>query len=113
MVEWKTRLFSNNAFLGNDNTKRGILKGVSFTSLLFLIALMPKAFLLWKEKMGSQAGKACPFINHLKFMADLKLIGKSENQIDSLVKMDQICSSDISKILIFPNIHFSTRNERR
>ena len=34
-------------------------------------------------------------VNHLLFMDDLKLFGKSEDQIDSLVQTAQLCSEDI------------------
>lgn len=43
--------------------------------------------------MGYQTGMGGPFINHLLFMDDL--FGKSGNQIDSLIKTVQICSSDV------------------
>ena len=34
-------------------------------------------------------------VNHLLFMDDLKVVGKNEKEIDSLVKTVEVCSCDI------------------
>ena len=45
--------------------------------------------------MGYQLEKNGPKINHMLFMDDLKLFGKSNNEIDLLVQTVQQCSEDI------------------
>ena len=50
---------------------------------------------LRKVKAGYEWGKKEFSLNHLLFMDDLKPYGKSEEQIDSLVRTVQIFSTDI------------------
>ena len=68
---------------------------------MFVIALIPITHILRASKMGYQIEKTGPTINHTLFMDDLKLFGKSENEIDSLVKTVQqgleVCSSQSEK----------------
>ena len=95
MPSWKTNLYSDGKLLGSVKIKRGIFQGDSFSPLIFVIALIPISHVLRATKMGYQIEKNGPTINHTLFMDDLKLFGKSENEIDSLVKTVQQCSTDI------------------
>ena len=95
MFDWKTNLFSAGNLLGTVNIKRGIFQGDSFSPLLFVIALIPLTHVLRESKMGYQLEKNGPKINHMLFMDDLKMFGKSFNEIDSLVQTVQQFSEDI------------------
>ena len=95
MPSWKTNLFSDGKLLGSVKIKRGIFQGDSFSPLMFIIALIPITHVLRSTKMGYQIEKDGPSLNHTLFMDDLKLFGKSEKEIDSLVKTVQHCSADI------------------
>ena len=95
MIDWKTNLFSDGKPLGTVNINRGIFQGDSFSPLLFVIALIPLTYVLRETKMGYQLEKNGPKLNHMLFMDDLKLFGKTNNEIDSLVQTVQQCSEDI------------------
>ena len=53
------------------------------------------SLVLKKVKAGYDQGKKKFSLNHLLFMNDLKLYGKSEDQIGSLVQTVHIVSSDV------------------
>ena len=95
MTKWRTNLYSNDKFLGKVDINRGIFQGDSFSPLLFVIALIPLTHVLRETLAGYQLEKNGPMINHLFFMDDLKMFGKSENEIDSLVQTVHQCSEDI------------------
>ena len=95
MSDWKTCIYANNTFLGRVKISRGIFQGDSFSPLLFVLALNPISIALKDIKMGYSLAKRGPFINHILFMDDIKLFGKTENEIDSLIQTVRICSQDI------------------
>ena len=66
--------------------RRGIFQGDSFSPLLFVIALLPLTHTLRKTGMGYQQEKNGAKVNDLFFMDDLKLYGKDDRGIDSLIK---------------------------
>ena len=57
--------------------------------------MIPMSLVLRKVKAGYEWGKKELSLNHLLFMDDLKLYGKSEKQIDSLVRILHILSTDM------------------
>ena len=57
--------------------------------------MIPLSLLLRKVKASYKWGKKKFKLNHLLLMDDLKLFGKSEDQIDSLVQTMFIFSEDI------------------
>ena len=57
--------------------------------------MIPLSLLLRKVKASYEWGRKEFKLNHLLFMDDLKLFGKSEDQIDSLVQTVFIFSEDI------------------
>ena len=95
MEQWNTELISGGESLGHVEIKRGIFQGDSLSPLLFILALMPLTIVQRKVKAGYDLGKGNGIINHLLFMDDLKLYGKSEKQIDTLVQSVRIVSSDM------------------
>ena len=64
--------------------------------LLFVLALIPLTMVLRKVKAGYYLAGGKGVVNHLLFMDDLKLYGKSERQVDSLVNTVRVVSQDIS-----------------
>ena len=87
MKNWKTELTSGNQSLGRVKIKRAPLP--------FVICLIPLSFILCKVNAGYQFRKGGPTVNHLLYMDDLKLFGKTEKQLDVLVNTVRIYSEDI------------------
>ena len=95
MDKWKTILTSNNEVLGEVDIKRGIFQGDTLSPLLFIIALIPLSMVLREMKCGYQFKKGSRKINHLLFMDDLKLYGKTERELNSLVNTVHVITEDI------------------
>ena len=95
MNQWKLSLTSSGEVLGYVDVKRGIFQGDSLSPLLFVLSVIPISLVLRKVTACYEWGKKEYKINHLFFMDDLKLFGKNEDQIDSLVNTVNICSGDI------------------
>ena len=75
--------------------RREIFQGESFSTLLIVIALLPLTHILREKGMGYQLEKNGANVDHLFFMDDLKLYGKNDKEIDSLIKTVWQCSKDI------------------
>lgn len=95
MAEWKTELTSNGEVLGEVQIKRGIFQGDSLSPLLFVLAMIPLTMLLRREDIGYKFGEQQKRVNHLLFMDDLKLYGRSEIELERLVDVVRVFSSDI------------------
>ena len=95
MKTWQTELTSGGTSLGNVNIKRGIFQGDSLSPLLFIICLIPMTLILRKVKAGYELGKESLSINHLLFMDDLKVYGKNETELETLLNSVRIFSNDI------------------
>ena len=94
MKTWKTELISSGERLGVIHIRRGIFQGDSLSPLLFVLSMIPLTLILRKSRAGYDFAKEFK-VNHLLFMDDLKLFGKDEDQIDSLVQTVQLFSEDI------------------
>ena len=86
MNKWKTDLYADGKLLGSVPIRKGIFQGDSFSPLLFVIALLPLTHILRETGMGYQLEKNGAKVNHLFFMDNLKLYGKNDKEIDSLIK---------------------------
>ena len=96
MKNWKLLLTSNGSDLCEVDVNRGIFQGDSLSPLIFVICMIPLSLLSRKAKASYEwRGKEFK-LNHLLFMDDLKLFGKSDDQIDSLAQTVFIFSEDIS-----------------
>ena len=80
MANWQTELTSCGESLAKVNIRRGIFQGDSLSPLLFVICMIPLTHVLRKAKERYTLGGG-EKINHLLFMDDLKLHGKSENDL--------------------------------
>ena len=81
--------------LGEVRIRRIILQGDSLSPLIFVICLIPLTLLLRKVKERYQLGGDPGSLRHLLFMDDLKLYGKDERQLDSLVDTVRVFSTNI------------------
>ena len=97
MNNWKTNLYADGKLLGSVPIRRGIFQGDSFSPLLFVTALLPLTHILRETGMGYQVEKNGAKVNHLFFMDNLKLYGKNDKEIDSLIKTVWQCNEDIKR----------------
>ena len=95
MGMWQTELTCNGERLCDVNIKRGIFQGDSLSPLLFVMAMIPLTTLLRRESFGFKFKGNDTKVNHLFFMDDLKLYGKSESELNELMSVVNRFSSDI------------------
>ena len=95
MNKWKCQLSAGDEVLGCVNIRRGIFQWDSLSPLLFVLCMVPLTLVLCKVKAGYETNDKSAKINHLLYMDDLKLYGKSQEQIESLVCTIPAVSSDI------------------
>ena len=99
MKNWKTVLSADGKALGEVDIRRGIFQGDSLSPLLFIVIMLPLSMLLKKEKkLGYLFGSGGKSINHLVFMDDIKLYGKSVKELDALVELVRMFSRDIGMV---------------
>ena len=95
MKKWKLLSTSNGSDLCEVDVNRGIFQGDSVLPLIFVICMIPLSLLLRKVKASYEWGRKEFKLNHLLLMDDLKLFGKSDDQIDRLVQTVFTFSEDI------------------
>ena len=71
--------------LGELSIRRLIFQGDSLFPLLFVITMLPFSSVLNELGAGYQLSKEEGKMTHLLFMDDLKLYGRNENEINSLI----------------------------
>ena len=91
IANWQTELTSCGENFVKVNIRRGIVQGDSLSPLLFVICMILLTHVLCKAKARYTLGGG-EKINHLLFMDDLKLYGKSENEIKGLVSTVEVFS---------------------
>ena len=92
MANWQTGLTSCGESLAKVIIMRGIFHCDSLSRLLFVICMIPLTHVLSKTKAIYTLGGGGEKINHLLFKVDLKLYGKSENEIKGLVSTVEVFS---------------------
>lgn len=99
MEKWNTKLQlrTNQELMQSQPIKinRGIFQGDSLSPLLFCIALTPLTHELNRSGCGYQVHGSERKIGHLLYMDDLKLLGKSEEELRDEIKIVKTFSSDI------------------
>ena len=95
MPNWKTMLTSAGKEPAEVHIRRGIFQGDSLSPLLFVICLIPMLLVLRKVKAGYSLGNGKPKVNHLLFMDEMKLYGRSSVEIDKIVSTVYLVSADI------------------
>jgi len=78
---WRTELTAD----GKVSIRRRIFQGDSLSPLRFVIAMSPLTHILRQHDAGYRLGDGHRKINHLLFMDDLKLYGKNDREMESLV----------------------------
>ena len=91
----KLLLNSNGSDLCEVDVKRDIFQGDSLSPLIFVICMIPLSLLLRKVKASYEWGRKEFKLNSPFFMDYLKLFGKGNDQIDSLVQTVFTFSEDI------------------
>ena len=94
MENWGTLLSSNGKELGKVVIKKGIFQGDSFSPLLFVMAMIPLTMILRKVDAGYRFIGSRETVNHLLFIDDLQLYGRSKEELEMLVEMDKLFSDD-------------------
>ena len=94
METWNTGLHYDGQKLVDVDIRRGIFQGDSLSPLLFVVALIPLSVLLRSAAHGYKFrnGKK---VNHILFMDDLKLYGKSKDELEALVNTVRIFTDDV------------------
>ena len=95
MEKWKVMLCSGNSELGEVEINRGIFQGDFLFPLVLALALIPLSLILRKAKAAYEFSESIEKIKHLSFMDDLKLFGRSEKGLHSLVQTVRVFSEDI------------------
>ena len=86
MSKWRSELVAGGKVLGGVEIRRGLFQGDSLSPLLFVLCVVPLTLVLREVKAGYKMKEMNGKINHLLYMDDLKLYGKNNDQIDSLVR---------------------------
>ena len=60
-----------------------------------MLSLIPLTLVLRKVKVGYDLGNGNGVINHLLFMDDIKVYGKNQNQVDTLVQTIRVVTTDM------------------
>ena len=94
MRSWNTELEYLGEKIAEVKIKRGIFQGDSLSPLLFVTALIPLSILL-REAIQGYKFRQGRKVNHLLYMDDLKLYGKSKTELEALVNTVRIFTSDI------------------
>ena len=94
MANWQKELTSCRESLVKINIRRDIFPGDSLSPLLFAICMIPLTHVLCKAKARYTLGGG-EKINHLLFMDNLKLYGRSVNKIIGLASTLEVFRQDI------------------
>ena len=87
MSHWRTTVFANSRSIADVTIKCGIYQRNAVIPAV-LGALLDKSAYGYRFKGGTT-------INHRLYMNDIKLYAKNEQNIDSLIHLTQVFSSDI------------------
>jgi hypothetical protein len=100
MTYWKTRmcLHAENKLIETEYIKIqcGIFQGDSLSPLLFCICLIPLTEQLNRLNTGYEEHATKTKISHLLYMDDLKLIAKSEEELQKQIQTVKNFSDDIN-----------------
>ena len=94
MGSWNTELEYPGEKMAEVDIKRGIFQGDSLSPLLFVTSLIPLSILL-REAVQGYKFRQGQKVNHLLYMDDLKLYGKSKAELEALVNTVRIFTDDI------------------
>ena len=81
MMQWRTKLFCGDMFLGAVRIRHGIFQGDSFSPLLFIMCLFPLMMILRRCSSGYRLGSKNVIVNHLLYLDDLNFYGRNRQEI--------------------------------
>lgn len=98
MKEWKTEMYlyhqQGSVQTGQIAIKRGIFQGDSLSPLLFCMSLIPLTNMINRQGLGYEIDGENK-VSHLLYMDDLKIFGKSEEQMRQAMHIVKTFSDDI------------------
>jgi hypothetical protein len=94
MRSWNTEMEYLGEKIAQIEIKRGIFQGDSLSPLLFITSLIPLSIILREAVQGYKFRQGRK-VNHLLYMDDLKLYGKSKTELEALVNTVRLFSEDI------------------
>ena len=80
MKSWRVEMMCKDEILGEVRIKRGIFQGDALSPFLFVISMIPLTSILRKAAPGYEFSSSKVKINHLLYMDDLKLYGKTQKR---------------------------------
>ena len=86
MNEWQVELSAERRTFGSIKVRRGII----------CVGFYPIVDGAKEVKAGYDLASRKGLLNHILFMVDLKLYGKNKKQIDTLINIVRVFSSDIA-----------------
>ena len=95
MKSWRVEMMCRDEILGEVRIKRGIFQGDALSPLLFVISMIPLTSILRMAAPEYEFSSSKVKINHLLYMDHLKLYGKTQKDLESLIQTVRIYSSDI------------------
>ena len=95
MKNWRVELTAGGKSLAETKIQRWIFQGDALSTLLFIIAMMPRSHILRKCTDGYKLRRSFEKINHLMYMDDIKLFAKNEKELGALIHTVRIYSQDI------------------
>ena len=84
---WRKELTAGGKSLAETMIQRGIFQEDALSPLLFIIAMMPLNHILRKCIARNKLSRSRKKINHLMYMDDIKLFGKKEKELKTLINV--------------------------
>ena len=94
MQTWRVELTAEGRSLAETKIQRGIFQGDALSSLLFIIAMMPRKHIVRKCTAGNKLSRSQEKINHLMDMDDIKLFAKNEKELETFIHVVRLYSQD-------------------
>ena len=95
MKSWRVEIICKDEILGEVKIKTGIFQGDTLSPLLFFISMIPLTSILRKAAPGYEFASSKVKINHLLYMDDFKLYGRTQSDLETLIQTLRNYSSDI------------------
>ena len=81
--------------LAKKKIQRGIFQGDALSTLLIIIAMMPRNYILRKRTAEYKLSRSLEKINHLMYVDGIKLFVKNEKELETLIHAVRIYSQEI------------------
>ena len=95
MNSWRVEMMCRNEVIGEVSIRRGIFQEDALSPLLFVISIIPLTSILRKAAPGYEFSSKKVKMNHLIYMDNLKIYGKTQKDLESLIQTVRIYCSGI------------------